>query len=76
MCGRFSVAKKAEDIEERFGAEMDRRRFAAIYNAAPSQMLPVITNTDSHRVNFFRWGLSAFRITSIFPDGIWDFSES
>jgi len=60
MCGRFSVAKKAEDIEERFNAKMDKSYFRAVYNAAPSQRLPVITNEDSHSVSFFRWGLVPF----------------
>jgi len=60
MCGRFSITKKAKDIEERFNAEMDERYFRAAYNAAPSQFLPVITNTDSRRVNFFKWGLVPF----------------
>jgi putative SOS response-associated peptidase YedK len=57
MCGRFSIVKDADDIEARFGVKIDRKVYNPVYNAAPSQRLPVVTNTDTAQISFFRWGL-------------------
>jgi putative SOS response-associated peptidase YedK len=46
MCGRFTVTADAEELEERFGARVDKNQYNKRYNAAPSQQLPVITNSD------------------------------
>jgi putative SOS response-associated peptidase YedK len=61
MCGRFTITKSMEEIEERFNAEFEKidedSLFAPNYNASPSQKLPVITNTDSGRIVKYTWGL-------------------
>jgi len=56
MCGRYTNVKKAIPKEHRYAA-----RYAGItpeptYNAAPSQVLPVMP-THSNKVEFFSWGL-------------------
>lgn len=43
-------------IEERFGARF-AAEFRPRYNAAPSQSLPVILNTDLHTIHCISWGL-------------------
>jgi putative SOS response-associated peptidase YedK len=59
MCGRFSIAKEAEDIVARFEAGL-ANAFSKNYNAAPTQNLPVKTNSEPHVINFYRWGLVPF----------------
>lgn len=59
MCGRFTIAKEAEDIAARFDAQL-ASAFNKVYNAAPSQNLPVVTNTQTGVINFYRWGLIPF----------------
>ncbi len=60
MCGRFSLTAEDFELKERFGVEVDSRIYKARYNAAPSQLLPVITNQEPGRADFFRWGLIPF----------------
>ena len=60
MCGRFTITSDAEELEERFGAKVDKGEYSKRYNAAPSQLLPVITNSDKKNVQFFKWGLIPF----------------
>src|SRR5690348_16532254 len=60
MCGRYRIIKQAKEIAERFDiAEYDifERSFGRNSNASPSQNLPVITNLEQRKINFFRWGL-------------------
>lgn len=60
MCGRFSLTAEDFELKERFGVEVDSRIYTARYNAAPSQLLPVITNQEPGKAQFFRWGLIPF----------------
>ncbi|MBL0744966.1 SOS response-associated peptidase [Chryseolinea lacunae] len=57
MIERYSVTASAEKIKERFLAEaleaMDAR-----YNAAPTHLLPVITQSAPQGVSTFYWGTS------------------
>ncbi|AIZ65457.1 hypothetical protein PK28_17470 (plasmid) [Hymenobacter sp. DG25B] len=55
MCGRYTFITPPGLIEERFEATMPD--FPATYNAAPSQQLPVITNTAPQQVQLVQWGL-------------------
>ncbi len=59
MCGRFSIAKEAEDIVARFEVNL-ANAFSKNYNAAPTQNLPVKTNSEPQVINFYRWGLIPF----------------
>ena len=56
MCGRYTIIAKAEEIEKRFNVEVPEV-YAPRYNAAPSQILPVITNQNPEGLSFFHWGL-------------------
>ena len=56
MCGRYTIIAKAEEIEKRFNVEVPES-YSPRYNAAPTQLLPVITNQNPDGVSFFHWGL-------------------
>lgn len=56
MCGRYTIIARAEEIEKRFSVEVPES-YAPSYNAAPTQILPVITNKNPKGVSFFQWGL-------------------
>lgn len=56
MCGRFTLIANKSDIEEYFGAQFSDQFEVPIYNAAPSMLLPVITNDKPSCIQFFRWG--------------------
>jgi putative SOS response-associated peptidase YedK len=65
MCGRASLTKVEKDLEERFHAtfyseDLERYNPLPNYNVAPTQMHPVITNTDPDHLQFFKWGLIPF----------------
>jgi len=58
MCGRYTITVDADSIAWRFGAERPEIDFEPVYNAAPTQQLPVITETGSQRqLVLMRWGL-------------------
>ena len=57
MCGRFSISKEKDEIEDRFEIHIDPAMFSKTYNAAPSQTLPIITNTAPEQASFHKWGL-------------------
>lgn len=57
MIERYSISAPAEVIRERFQADVPgfyKRR----YNAAPTQLLPVITASSPEGVSLFYWGTS------------------
>ena len=56
MCGRYTIIAKAEEIEKRFNVAV-APAFEPRYNAAPTQVLPVITNENPQELSFFQWGL-------------------
>ena len=56
MCGRYSIFISPERLADRFDVTVGDE-YAAHYNAAPSQSLPVITNHDPDRVTHQQWGL-------------------
>lgn len=56
MCGRYTIIAKAEEIEKRFNVEVPEA-YIPRYNAAPTQILPVITNERPEGVSLFQWGL-------------------
>ncbi len=56
MCGRYSLIAKAEEIEKKFKLE-SQPSISPRYNAAPTQLLPVITNSAPRGLSFFYWGL-------------------
>ena len=56
MCGRYTIIAKAEEIEKRFNIEVPES-YIPRYNAAPAQILPVITNERPKGLSYFQWGL-------------------
>jgi putative SOS response-associated peptidase YedK len=57
MCGRFSIVKKAEDIEQRFSAKLDKSQYVINPNASPTQKLLVMTSNNKEEIQFYHWGL-------------------
>jgi putative SOS response-associated peptidase YedK len=60
MCGRYSITIDKSTIEKHFGAKFYIARpqydYQATYNAAPSQMLPIIRTYNATRIELARWG--------------------
>src|SRR5436190_2420078 len=76
MCGRYSIAVEPALLEKRFGAHFGAGFGAHFgpgfsdgmtprYNAAPSQMLPVILNADPARIVFSHWGIRPVWLSSV-----------
>ena len=56
MCGRFCFVHSSEVIEERYGISVPSL-FNPTYNAAPAQILHVISSEDKKKLSFYRWSL-------------------
>jgi putative SOS response-associated peptidase YedK len=60
MCGRYSITIDKRTIETRFGAKFyiaqAQHDYEATYNAAPSQMLPIIRTYNAARIELAKWG--------------------
>lgn len=56
MIDRYSIATSREQLEKRFGVEVPQH-FKSRYNAAPTQLLPVITAVDRKGISTFYWGM-------------------
>jgi putative SOS response-associated peptidase YedK len=60
MCGRYNITVEQRILEERFDATFItghfERSFEATYNAAPSQLLPIIRTYASHEIVLATWG--------------------
>ena len=57
MSSRYSICVNAEQLASRYSVDVSPA-FRPHYNAAPSQLLPVITNTGPQGISFFYWGLA------------------
>jgi putative SOS response-associated peptidase YedK len=57
MVNRYSLAATAQQLAERYAIETSPA-YQPNYNASPSQLLPIITNTGSQGLSFFYWGLA------------------
>jgi len=57
MCGRYSFAALAEEVENRFHIKIDGSTWKVRYNCAPTQELAVITNEEPGKISYLRWGL-------------------
>ena len=65
MCGRASLTKNEKELEARFNAgfyseDIERYNPLPNYNLGPGQFHPVITNEESDKFHYFRWGLLPF----------------
>jgi putative SOS response-associated peptidase YedK len=55
MCGRYSIFTPVPEMERALSATADRT-FEPRYNAAPSQDLPVVLDTDPDQITAATWG--------------------
>jgi len=55
MLERYSIGQSHDEIHKRFRVEATDR-YQPRYNAAPTQLLPVITNQHPEGFSFFYWG--------------------
>jgi len=55
MIDRYTISATKSELEERFNAEATDR-YLPRYNAAPTQILPVIMNTSPQGFSFLYWG--------------------
>jgi putative SOS response-associated peptidase YedK len=56
MCGRFTITATKKEIRERFEVKFPGE-WKPNYNAAPTQILPIITNEHSDKITLAKWGL-------------------
>lgn len=56
MCGRYSLKTDQKLLEKRFEISLPTG-LAPRYNVAPTQSMPVITNTNATEAHFCKWGL-------------------
>lgn len=58
MCGRYTITVDKNSIERRFNAKFftGRTEFAPTFNAAPSQLLPIISTYAPHEIVLAKWG--------------------
>ncbi len=59
MCGRYTITKTPQQLAERFRLELLEAVYTPRYNAAPTQLLPVIVQGEDgkRRLVLMRWGL-------------------
>ncbi|HOX84305.1 MAG TPA: SOS response-associated peptidase [Chryseolinea sp.] len=57
MIDRYSIAASAEKLKERFSVDVPAF-YEQRYNAAPTQLLPVITSSAPQGISTFYWGTS------------------
>jgi putative SOS response-associated peptidase YedK len=58
MCGRFTLTTDPADLQEAFyWVDFGNADISPRYNIAPSQGIPVITNSGKNMLDFFTWGL-------------------
>ena len=56
MLQRYTLSASREELSHRFQGIEITDRYTPRYNAAPSQLLPVITNQNPMGFSFFYWG--------------------
>jgi len=60
MCGRYTVIPKSTKGNSKAAKLIEKHLKEAHYNAAPSQALPVLTEQQPDKLQFFSWGLQPF----------------
>lgn len=62
MCGRYVLKETMKSLEQKYGAKPEGAfDFDAVYNVAPSVLMPIILQKKDHRVmGKYRWGLVPF----------------
>ncbi|MBB6612366.1 SOS response-associated peptidase [Pontibacter sp. Tf4] len=70
MCGRYSVAIRVKDKNNkasRVAQLLEKYQLEARYNAAPPQLLPVVTGDKPDQLQLFSWGLVPHWSTDLTP---------
>ncbi len=57
MFARYSLSAAPEAVADRFSVDVPKA-YQPMFNAAPTHLLPVITNDSSSGLSFFYWGTS------------------
>ncbi len=57
MCGRYTLATPADELQEVFPGFAFPEEMPLRYNIAPSLDIPLVPNDGENRVQHFRWGL-------------------
>jgi putative SOS response-associated peptidase YedK len=57
MLDRYSITADAQKLSARFSVDVPEG-YVPHYNAAPSQLLPVITTDSPEGISFFYWGIA------------------
>lgn len=57
MCGRFTTTIDLEEIRRYFKIDAVEGEYQTLYNAAPTQNIPVILGKHPRTLSFYRWGL-------------------
>ena len=57
MIERYTITASAKALSERFAVEQPEH-YSARFNAAPTQLLPVITSSAPQGLSYFYWGTS------------------
>ncbi|WP_018477016.1 SOS response-associated peptidase [Pontibacter roseus] len=60
MCGRYTIVPKSSKGKSKAAKLVEKYLKEDHYNAAPSQALPVVTNDQPDKLQFFSWGLQPF----------------
>ena len=59
MCGRYTAPYEGHDLETRFELSRNVGFFEKTWNAAPGQMLPVVTKNSPKQGILMKWGFIA-----------------
>lgn len=57
MCGRFSISKEEEQLEERFKSKWYTLALQKRYNVAPTDPAPVLSSIEPNRFTLMNWGI-------------------
>src|SRR5690349_19552799 len=61
MCGRYTLARKADDVAKRYNLANVPKDVRPNYNAAPTQTMPVITEGEKGlQLEMMKWGIPRF----------------
>ena len=55
MISRYTITLSAQELCDAFGLPLSEK-YKPRYNAAPTQLLPIIINTNPEGISFFYWG--------------------
>ena len=58
MCGRYSMKTDYKKLAKRFDAEPLEDGQVSLYNISPTQAVPVILNTNPHKIELAHWGIT------------------